>query len=228
MSYAERFEYLLSKLKKYESTLWKLGLSLGLVIALQYGINHFLSTQTGEDFFHEHIVASSIFIILYMSFAHIVTPLFAAPISYASLSIFGVWQTALYTYVAGLISGVIGFWISRKYGRRIVEDFVGKEAMSNVDYFIKHSGTGILIVSRIIGASLFEVISYGFGLTSMSFKKYYTITIFASIIPNVILAWLFQNYNFHKPTSLIFFMVVLGIIEGAYILLIRHQWKNKK
>ncbi len=223
----QRFEDSFQKLLKYKSTFIKILASFILIVALQYGINHFLSTARGEAFFNDHFIAASIFIIVYMSISHVLAPLFAAPISYASLSIFGIWQTSLYTYLAGLISGAIGFWISRKYGRKIVMDLIGKEAMKQVDYFIHHSGTGILIVSRIIGFSLFEVITYAFGLTSMSFRKYYLITALASIIPNLIIPFAFQRFDFHDLTSLILFMVFLGIIQGVYIWILRLRWKSQ-
>ncbi len=221
-------ENILKKLHKYKGAFLKIVGSFVIIIALQYLINRFLQTPTGELFFEEHIVLASIFIILYTTITHIFAPFFAAPVAYASLTIFGVWQTSLYMYISGLISGAIGFWIARKYGRKIVIDLVGEDAMKDVDYFVHHSGAGILTISRIVGFSLFELITYAFGLTSMSFKKFYLITVFASIIPNVLIPIIFQQFNFHRFETLAIFMVILGLIESVYILIIRYQWKSKK
>jgi uncharacterized membrane protein YdjX (TVP38/TMEM64 family) len=223
---ARQKDSFIEKIEKYKGSFFKIFISFVSIIFLQYLVNRVLATPFGELFFKEHVVLASIFIIGYITLAYVFAPLFAAPVSYASLTIFGVWQNSLYTYIAGLISAVIGFWIARKFGRKLLQTFIGKATLTSIDSFVNHSGTGVLVVSRIFGFSLFEVITYAFGLTTMSFKKFFFITAFASIVPNIVIPLLFQQYDFHSIKALLIFMVVLAAIQGVYLLFIRYRWKK--
>jgi uncharacterized membrane protein YdjX (TVP38/TMEM64 family) len=219
---------LLSKIEKYRGAFFKIFVSFVAIIFLQYLVNRVLATSYGELFFKEHVVLASIFIIGYISVAYIFAPLFAAPVSYASLTIFGVWQNSLYTYIAGLLSAGVGFWIARKFGRNLLRTFIGKETLASIDSFVTHSGTGVLIVSRIFGFSLFEIITYAFGLTKMSFRKFFIITAIFSIVPNIVIPIIFQQYDFHSIKALVIFMTVLAAVQGVYLLFIRYRWKNTR
>lgn len=223
-----KIKHFLKPYIKYKKTFLNILLVFAIVVMVQYGVNHFLATERGERFFQNNFTLASTFIILYLSISHVLAPLFAAPISYASLSIFGIWQTSLYTYIAGLISAAVGFWIARRFGRKIVVDLIGEDSMQNVDEFVEHAGEGVLIVSRILGFSLFEVITYAYGLTSISFKKFYLITIIFSIVPNILIPILFQAFDFHSVKSLLVFMVFLGIIGGGYLYVLKHRWRKAK
>jgi len=225
---AARRNSLLGKLDKYKSSFFKIFISFVSIIFLQYLVNRVLATPYGELFFKEHVVLASIFIIGYITLAYVFAPLFAAPVSYASLTIFGVWQNSLYTYIAGLLSAGIGFWIARKFGRKLLQTFIGKETLASIDSFVAHSGTGVLIVSRIFGFSLFEIITYAFGLTKMSFKKFFVITALFSIVPNIVIPLIFGAYDFHSIKALVIFMIVLAAIQGAYLLFIRYRWKKQR
>jgi uncharacterized membrane protein YdjX (TVP38/TMEM64 family) len=93
---------------------------------------------------------------------------------------------------------------------------------------VTHSGTGVLIVSRIFGFSLFEIITYAFGLTKMSFRKFFIITAIFSIVPNIVIPIIFQQYDFHSIKALVIFMTVLAAVQGVYLLFIRYRWKNTR
>jgi uncharacterized membrane protein YdjX (TVP38/TMEM64 family) len=225
---AHKKDSFIEKVEKYKGSFLKIFLSFVSIIFLQYLVNRVLATSYGELFFKEHVVLASIFIIGYISLAYIFAPLFAAPVSYASLTIFGVWQNSLYTYIAGLLSAGVGFWIARKFGRKLLQTFIGKETLASIDNFVAHSGTGVLIVSRIFGFSLFEIITYAFGLTKISFKKFFIITALFSIIPNIVIPIIFGAYDFHSIRALVLFMIVLAGIQGVYLLFIQYRWKNTR
>jgi len=92
--------------------------------------------------------------------------------------------------------------------------------MKEIDDFVKAFGTKILILSRIFGFSLFEVISYAAGLTKINFKNYLLITMACTVIPNLTLTFIFRNADFSSPINLIIWigtLVITGLIFAVFI-----------
>ncbi|OGG02905.1 hypothetical protein A2W14_00105 [Candidatus Gottesmanbacteria bacterium RBG_16_37_8] len=128
------------------------------------------------------------------------------------MTIYGVKTGMFLLYVASLISATINFWISRKFGRKLVTKLVGEKSMKEVDEFTSVEGKQVLIISRLFGFPIFEFISYAAGLTNISFKNYFVITAIASILTNIAAYLVFRNINFQSETGI---MVWIGSIVGT-------------
>jgi uncharacterized membrane protein YdjX (TVP38/TMEM64 family) len=148
-------------------------------------------------------------IVAYTVISHVLAPLAGTPGVLLSLALFGVSRTLVYIYFASIISASICFGIARQFGRGWVARLIGGEAMAEVDRFAETSGVKILILSRIFGFSLFEIISYAAGLTTISFKKYFTVTAIFILVPNIILSFAFKDLDFYSGNS---FLIWLGIL----------------
>jgi len=184
------------------------------------------------DFFKTIIVKSGILgpilLIVYVVLSHIIAPLGGTPATVVGAAVFGIWKTVLFFYIAGIISASTNFFISRKYGRGLVEKLAGKKAMRDIDLFAEKAGVKLLIAGRLIGFFFFEIVSYAFGLTKISFKKYLIITIFFSAPPSVLFAFAFQKINFEsfaESAAVIGIMILTGIISG--IILKKHIKKTE-
>ncbi|MDZ7586625.1 MAG: VTT domain-containing protein, partial [Patescibacteria group bacterium] len=127
---------------------------------------------------------------------------------------YGVKTGMFLLYIASLISATINFWISRKFGRKLVTKLVGEKSMREVDEFTSVEGKQILLISRLFGFPIFEFISYAAGLTNILFKEYFIITAIASIFTNVAAYLVFRNINFQSETGI---LVWIGSIVGAGI-----------
>ena len=161
-----------------------------------------------------------LFLIAYVVLSHIVAPLGGSPAIVVGAAVFGVWKTVFFIYIAGIISASINFSISRGYGRGLVEKLAGKRTMRDIDFFTEKAGMNLLIISRVISFAVFEIISYAFGLTKISFKKYLTVTIIFSAIPSVLFAFIFQKINFESFTesaAVIGIMILTGIVFGVFL-----------
>ena len=168
-------------------------------------------------------------VVAYVIVSHVFAPLAGTPGVLLSLVLFGILRTMVYTYFASLVSASLCFWIARRFGRRWVTRLVGREAMAEVDRFVTASGTKILILSRVFGFSLFEIISYAAGLTNISFKKYFVATAVFIPIPSTILTFVFRDLDFSSGEGLLFWLgtlVFAGLLFSFFLR--KHLVKSPK
>lgn len=203
--------------------IWDLVKFVIVVLILSLILKLLLPTLTSpefKDFVKRLGIFGPLVVVAYIIISHVVAPLAGTPGVLLSAAVFGIYQTVFYIYLAGLISAVINFWLSRRFGRRWVLKLVGQKTMREVDQFVKASGTRILILSRLFGFALFEVISYAAGLTKINFKKYFLITAFFSAIPAAVFAYFFRQADLTSARSLLWWLgaiTMTGIIFSIFI-----------
>jgi uncharacterized membrane protein YdjX (TVP38/TMEM64 family) len=159
-------------------------------------------------------------VIGYTVLSHVFAPLAGTPGVLLGVTIYGVKTGMFLLYIASIISASINFWISKKYGRKMVIKLVGEKSMKEVDEFTSVEGKQVLIISRLFGFPIFEFISYAAGLTNISFKHYFIITAIASVITNIAAYLVFQNINFESETGIMIWigsLISAGIFFGYFI-----------
>jgi uncharacterized membrane protein YdjX (TVP38/TMEM64 family) len=214
-----------------ESNLKNIFISLVIFCIIIFAVNIVISqldTKSIKDVILSFGPIGPLSIILYTVISHVVAPLSATPIFLISIAIYGVWQTSLYEYIGSLISAALCFWIARIYGRTLVYKLVGKKTIHEIDRFVEISGTQLLVVSRLIGFSIFEVISYAFGLTEISFKKYMLITALCDLLPNLIFIYLTKDVDFTKPQNIIIAFLALSTIALIFSYYIKKNYDKYK
>ena len=160
-----------------------------------------------------------ILIIIYMTLSHVVASLTGTPGTVAALSLYGFGKAIIIVYIASLISATINFYIARILGRYWVIKLAGKDSIKRIDQITTVMGTRLLIIARIFGAPLYEFVSYAAGFTNISFKRYILITATVSLIPGVIISYLFYN-SLESPLRLSFLLgalIVIGILFTWYV-----------
>lgn len=93
-------------------------------------------------------------------------------ITFANAWIFGWEYGALYSWVGALAGASLDFGIARWYGRPVVERFVRPKYLDLTDQFFKRHGVLAVFLTRLTPVVPFKVISYGAGLTAISFRQY--------------------------------------------------------
>ena len=93
---------------------------------------------------------------------------------------FGFINGYIYTTIGALIGGSLSFYISRKLGRETVKKLT-KEKLDNIEKMINERGFFIIFLLRLIPLFPFDVISYGAGLTSISYKDFILATLVGTI-----------------------------------------------
>jgi len=211
--------------------LLKIAKFIFIALLLWVALMYLMPQVTSEEFrvFVQGAGAlGPIAVIGYTIFAHIFAPVAATPVVISSFAIFGIYEAMFYFYIGGILSSIINFYISRKWGRGIVARFVGQKVMHEVDNYAEAFGTKALVISRIFGFAIFEVISYAAGLTNISFKKYITITIIFSSIPSIIFGTVFRDFDFSTTSGLLVWLGVLVTSGTIFAYLIREHLKQHK
>jgi uncharacterized membrane protein YdjX (TVP38/TMEM64 family) len=225
----------MGKMKKKQSffkNYWKTGfyglVLFGFIFFLQDTVIPYLNSSGLKDFLIEYPSYGAFLVIVYTAISHVIAPLLGAPVTLLSTAVFGIVKTTLYIYIGSIISTVLCFYIARIFGRKTVIKLIGSKKVDEIDQFIDHAGTKTLVISRLIGFSFFEIVSYAFGLTLIPFWKYFWISALLSIIPSAAIAFIFKDSQFSHSLDFTLFLGFLGVIQLIYLSILRYQWKNKK
>lgn len=115
----------------------------------------------------------------------VVAPISGLPFLVAGFYLFGK-NVVIYSYFVQLIGSSINFAIAKKWGRPIVEQLAGKEALNKIDSLSNTYGKLTLFTLRLLQGGIGDFVSYAYGLTPMKFRVYITITAFAVIPGNLL------------------------------------------
>jgi uncharacterized membrane protein YdjX (TVP38/TMEM64 family) len=147
---------------------------------------------------------------------YIFAPLTSGPIQIIAAPLFGnVWLGTFYTLIGEVIGGSISFWIARRLGRPVVERFVGKQGMVQVeDFYQKRMGGWLsLLVARLILFSVWDFLSYAAGLTkSLRFSTYLLISTIVGAIPTFVFVWMGSEALQDTRTLLLIYAMVAILI----------------
>ncbi|MBD2461947.1 TVP38/TMEM64 family protein [Oscillatoria sp. FACHB-1407] len=113
-------------------------------------------------------------IVFGLRFTSIIVPVLPGT-AYAILAggLFGFAQGLLIVALADLASCTFNFYIARRYGRGLVQRFVGEQFMEKVDRLgQRHLERNFFLMLGFLMTGLFDFVAYGVGLTSISWSRY--------------------------------------------------------
>ncbi|MBI5456360.1 TVP38/TMEM64 family protein [Candidatus Kaiserbacteria bacterium] len=139
----------------------------------------------------------------------IFAPLSGALIYPLAGTLFGFWKGFALSVLGDTIGGAVAFWISRLWGRRVVEKMLGSDT-GLLGKILEMIGTvkGFLF-TRIIFITAQDILAYAAGLTKLPFLPYITIHIGISLVPTSILTGL-GSVLLENPTP-----TTLGLLFGG-------------
>ncbi len=111
-----------------------------------------------------------------MIFQSVAAPLPAFLITFANANLFGWWQGAILSWTSAMAGAALCFYIARVLGRDAAEKFTSKAGLNQVDAFFEKYGKSTVLVCRLLPFVSFDLVSYGAGLTSMSFGSFFLAT----------------------------------------------------
>lgn len=174
-------------MKKDSSKLIKYIASFFLILAISFIIYKIYKLDIGANDIKSYVdsfgkIGPIVYIIMFA-----LVPLTLFPDSILAIAgglVFGLFNGYIYTTIGALIGGSISFYISRKLGRNIVKKFT-KEKLDNIESMINEKGFFIIFLLRLIPLFPFDIISYGAGLTSITYKDFILAT-FVGTIPGIL------------------------------------------
>jgi uncharacterized membrane protein YdjX (TVP38/TMEM64 family) len=133
---------------------------------------------------------------LLMIFQSVVAPLPAFVITFANGLLFGALAGGLLSWSSAMAGAALCFFLARALGRPAVEKLVvGRRALEVSDRFFARHGDRAVVIARLLPFVPFDVISYGAGLTSISFLRFFVATGIGQIPATVVYSWLGQNMS---------------------------------
>ncbi len=93
---------------------------------------------------------------------------------------FGVLMGGIIGSLGETVGAIFGFYISRKGGRKVVRKFLGEKITEFTDNWFNSYGGRAVFIGRLVPVVPFDAVSYGAGLTGMSFKTFIIATAIAS------------------------------------------------
>lgn len=106
----------------------------------------------------------------------VAAPIPAFLITLSNASIFGWVRGAILSWSSAMAGAALCFFIARVLGRDIVEKLTSKGAMESVDVFFERYGKHAILICRLLPFVSFDFVSYGAGLTNMSFWSFFVAT----------------------------------------------------
>lgn len=164
------------------------GLGFGVFLAVMtIGINA-IGLDRIQAFIEEAGPLAPLAYIALKAATYIFAPLTSGPIQVVAGAIFGnVWLGVLYTLIGEVLGGSISFWIARRFGRPVVQRFVGKQGMKQVEEFYetRMGGWRSLAIARIVLFSVWDFLSYAAGLAPVKFSSYFLVSVILGFFPTL-------------------------------------------
>lgn len=191
-------------------------------LVLVLGILYFLSTRLDpvvvRDWAQKAGAFGPLVIMLCGILTAVLAPISGTPLMLVGFALYGA-DIVFVLAISGLISSVVNFYISKKWGRPFVTRLVGQNNITKVDELTKNHGVVSLALLRIFLGGINDFVSYAMGLTNMRFKTYFTVTVF-SAIPGTIF-WYFIARNSGSTLAFLMWTIVFTLALGLVFAVLR-------
>jgi uncharacterized membrane protein YdjX (TVP38/TMEM64 family) len=164
-----------------------------VLVAVTMGALFFIVRSWGQEALQEWVEHAGVWAPVVLVVAKIATIVFA-PLSGLILyslagALFGFWKAFALLVLGDAIGGTIAFFISRVFGRSVIEYMLGGEANA-LGRVLKLIGSvrGFL-VTRIIFATAQDLMAYAAGLTQISFVTFFVIHVIVGLAPTAAMTW---------------------------------------
>ena len=159
---------------------------------------------------------------------YIFAPLSGASIELTAGALFGVWTALLLSTAGNAIGGSINYLVARTLGRKGIEFFAGKKALTQVDHAAERvSNWKALLVARVALSPIYDFVSYAAGLVRVPYWQYILITVFVGL--PVTLVFPFIGHAATESNLVIYILIgnMTLFAAGLGLVLWRHKRANK-
>lgn len=197
-------------------------------LVLVLGLLYVTVTYLGADDIRARVeslgVWAPLILIVAKASTLVFAPLGGAPLYPVAGALFGPVYGFFYVFVGDLIGSSLCFFISRKYGRKVMRFFVSDSGMPVVERLLTHLGTTRgFIQTRLLFIGFPEAVSYATGLTKLPYWIFISINSVVYIIPNFLLVWLGSAVVSLTPAYTALYMggITLLAMVGVAVLFFR-------
>lgn len=132
--------------------------------------------------------------------------------------IFGWQYGAVYSWLGALLGASLDFGIARWYGRPVVEKFIDNKCLKIMNTFLQKNGILCVFITRLTPIIPFKVVSYGVGLTSLSFYQFVIATAIGQAPAILLYSILGQNlrHSIYATVLISSFLIAIGGVVHYY------------
>ncbi len=130
---------------------------------------------------HSPLLSSFIFLVLYVVGTFFIWVGPKDVLRVASALVFGAMWSSILVYIGEMLNMVTMFWFSRKMGRAFIEQKMHGR-MQQIDEAVSNTRTATIFFMKFYPYVSFRVLDLGYGLSSISFRKYAIISLVAAPI----------------------------------------------
>jgi uncharacterized membrane protein YdjX (TVP38/TMEM64 family) len=187
-----------------------------IFIAVAVGVAYYITVKVGIDdlraAIHSAGIYSPLIVILLKATTIVVVPLGGAPIYAAAGAIWGFWPGLGLTIIGDILGSTVAFYLSRFFGRTIVNFMVPKEYLPVIDKLVtKLSRPKSYLQARIFFSGFMELFAYASGLTRVA----YPVFIFIHIGVHVFTAALLVVFGDFLVSGSKLVLILTGLIASS-------------
>ena len=155
-------------------------------------------------------------IILAQVIASILAPIPNGIITIIAGRLYGTLWGGLYATIGAVIGAAVTFLISRLFGRKLVERFVAKKDLDELEAQFGNNFWKIIVLARMMPNLSFDVVSYGAGITKMKLSDFLLATLVGMIPAALLYAFIGENTTFLKISDFLLILSVLVVVMIAW------------
>jgi len=164
---------------------------IALVAILLYGAVAYIGLEDLRGYVERAGMWGPLILILAKISTLVFAPLGGAPLYPIAGALFGPVYGFAYIFIGDIVGATLCFAISRRFGRRIVAYFVSDTGMVLVERILARMGTVRgLLEARFFFLAFPEALSYAFGLTAVSYRRFITTHVAVYTVPILAVVWL--------------------------------------
>lgn len=190
-----------------------------------FGMLKNVDMQAIKEYILSYGIWAPVISFMIMLFQSIVAPLPSFVITFVNAGLFGWWKGAILSWCGTLAGATLCFWIARFFGRDVVSKFTSKGALVRVDRFFLKYGKYAVLTARLIPFLSFDVVSYGAGLTSMSFWNFFWATAIGQLPVTIVYSYVGGMLTGGTKTLVIGILLMISIC--VFILMLRKIQKDR-
>lgn len=227
----------MNRKKQYYKKLIVLALLVGVyffVPAVKINVNQafFILQNVDVELARDYILGFGIWApivsFLLMILQSVAAPLPAFIITFANAGLFGWVKGAMLSWASAMAGAALCFYIARFFGRSVVEKLTSRYALESVDDFFDRYGEYAVLIARLLPFISFDIVSYGAGLTSMNFWKFFIATGIGQLPATIIYSYIGGMLTGTMRTVVTGLLMLFAV--STLVFLFKKVWndKNKK
>lgn len=189
--------------------------SLTLVFGGLYALFHYFGISEVQETVQSAGLLAPLVLVLAKASTLIFAPLGGSPLYPLAGALFGFWKGAALLVLGDALGAVVCFYISRIFGRHLVEKMIGDDQKFLSRARRMMATTKGFLIARVCFMPAPEISAYAAGLTHISFIRFFPIQIAVGLIPTAILAGvgsvLTLNSWWVLPSALLFGFILMPL-----------------